>query len=68
MDIEEADEFRRRVAAIPEPYQCCFDTWMRDYVGPLDRAPAAKLAEAREVLLEVEKYFGRFGDREKREK
>ncbi len=62
MDIEEAGEIRRRIAALPEPYRSNFSAWMRDYVGPLERAPKARLAEMQELLRKVEDHFGRFGE------
>ncbi len=59
MGVQEADEFRQRVAALPEPYQSNFSVWLRDYVGPLKCASDEQLDEARQLLLKTEKYFGR---------
>lgn len=59
MGVQEADEFRQRVVALPEPYQSNFDVWLRDCVGPLECASDDQLDEARQLLLKTEKYFGR---------
>ncbi len=68
MGVQEADEFRQRVAALPEPYQSNFSVWLRDYVGPLECASDDQLDEARQLLLKTEKYFGRRDREENRMK
>ena len=68
MGVQEADVFRQRVAALPEPYQSNFGVWLRDYVGPLECASDDQLDEARQLLLKTEKYFGRRDGEEKRMK
>ncbi len=62
MGVKAAKKIKRRIAALPEPYRSNFSAWMRDYVGPLERAPKARLAEMQELLRKVEDHFGRFGE------
>ncbi len=61
MDIEEAGEIRRRIAALPEPYRSNFNAWLLDNVVPLECASKVRLATVRELLLRAEEAFGRFG-------
>ncbi len=62
MGVKAAKKIRRRIAALPEPYRSNFDIWLRECVGPLERASKVRLAEARELLQKVEDHFGRFGE------